>query len=124
MGLISDLFETEDEQSGADDLISALEQPRGSLDLTAEFGEPYYSDGGVPTAVFPYDLYDAGEHYGMGNKEFEIPNGFDDVTGLKDVLAQLTDTEFEEVTPADLTNVEGKTCEAALDVEGDLMLFV
>jgi hypothetical protein len=108
--------------NGTEQLRQLLLEREAALDLSVQYGEPTSDMQDQPTAVFPYTVYDGDEVYGVGKKEFIIPDD-----GLGDPDAPLTkfvgkrhgiapeDVDFEA-----LLDVEGTTASASLNDEGDV----
>lgn len=108
--------------NGTEQLRQLLLEREAALDLSVQYGEPTSDMQDQPTAVFPYTIYDGEEVYGVGRKEFIIPDD-----GLSDPDAALT--KFvgkrhgiapDEVDFEALLNVEGTTASASLNDEGDV----
>lgn len=105
-------------------LRELLAEREAELNLGAEYGRPHPNMEGEPTVVFPYSIYNDGNEYGAGAKEFLLPDD-----GLGDTEAPLV--KFvgkrhgigpDEVDFEALANVEGTTADAFLNDDGDVVV--
>ena len=115
-----------DEQPTTELLEDLFRERESTLDLSAQFELPEPNMTDEPTAVFPYTIYDSGEVYGSGSKEFIIPdNGFkDNDANVTQFIGGVTDTPPEDVGVGALYAVESEGVDAFLDDDGDIKLRI
>lgn len=111
-----------DEQPTTEMLEDLFRERESTLDLTVVFGLPEPNTVDEPTAVFPYTIFDGGEVYGSGSKEFPIPdNGFaDDSANVTTFVGAVTDTAPTNVGVNTLYSVEGVQLDAELNEIGNV----
>lgn len=114
--------DTDDDQPTTELLEDLFRERENTLDLSVQFDLPEPNTIDEPTAVFPYTIYDDGEVYGTGSKEFPIPdNGFaDNDANVTRFIAAVTDTAPEDVGVEALYAVEGVTLDAELTDSGNV----
>lgn len=120
---LPNIFGDNDDQPSTEMLEDLFRERESTLDLTVEFGLPQPNMVDEPTAVFPYTIYDSGEVYGKGSKEFIIPDdGFkSDDAPVTQFIGGVTNTVPEDVGVGALYAVDGVTLAAELNDEGDIV---
>lgn len=120
---VPDFLTGDDADKPTIEMLEDLFREREStLDLSAQFELPEPNMTDEPTAVFPYTIYDSGEVYGSGSKEFPIPDdGFaDNDANVTRFIAAVTDTAPADVAVGSLYAVEGSTVSAELTDDGNI----